>query len=272
MALEEGFKHWIKCLSDLDFISGTLNTKLDKKKNILMKQHQKWLATGLALASGLLIANSVQAQPWQTPPPAGAYTTTVLTDFSNFNLNALYAGWAPFPAGSPSTVITSGATPGSYEIASLGYGSGAHDFPSAISAPGAMYAQLTFTVNNSGFGSGDTTTLGNINPQFDINSDGAFVAYTGGGPGYAAGHTYTFTVPLNPAAAAAIGETAPGTVNTSIIYGFNLENAGYSGDGNYDVTYDSFVLLTPVPEPTTLALLAIGATGLVIARRRAKVS
>ena len=236
-----------------------------------MKQYQKWLATGLALASGLLIANSVQAQPWQTPPPAGAYTTTVLTDFSNFNLSALYAGWAPWPAGSLSTVITSGATPGSYEIASLGYGSGAYDFPSAVSAPGAMYAQLTFTVNDSGFGSG-TNTLGNINPQFDINSDGAFVAYSGGGPGYAAGQTYTFTVPLNPVAAAAIGETAPGTVNTAIIYGFNLENAGYSGTGNYDVTYKNFVLLTPVPEPTTVALLAIGAAGVLIARRRAKVS
>jgi hypothetical protein len=234
-----------------------------------MKQHTKWFATALAVASGLVIASSTQAQPWQTPPPAGLYTTTVLTDFANFNLSAQYGSWAPFPAGN--ATITSSATPGSFEVAANGYGSGAYNFPTAVSALGAMFAQLTFTVNDSGFGSG-TNTLGNINPQFDINSQGAFVAYSGGGPGYAAGNTYTFTVPLNPVAAAAIGETAPGTVNTAIIYGFNLENAGYSGTGNYDVTYKNFVLLTPVPEPTTVALLAIGAAGILIARRRAKVS
>ena len=234
-----------------------------------MKQHIKWFVTALAVTRRLAIANSVRAQPWQTPPPAGSYTTTVLSDFANFSLSAQYASWAPFPAGN--ATITSGATPGSFEVASLGYGSGAKDIPT-LNASGAMYAQLTFTVNDSGFGPSDTTTLGNINPQFDINSDGAFVAYTGAGPGYAAGHTYTFTVPLNPAAAAAIGETAPGTVNTSIIYGFNLENAGYSGSGVYDVTYKSFVLLTPVPEPTTLSFFAIGAAGVVIARRRSKIS
>jgi hypothetical protein len=232
-----------------------------------MKQHSKWFAAALAVASGLIMSNSVQAQPWQTPPPAGSYATLVLSDFSNFSLSAQYASWAPFPAGN--ATITSGATPGSFEVAGNGYGSGAKDLPGGpVNAPGAMYAQLTFKVNDSGFGSGDTTSLGNINPQFDINSDGAFVSYTGGGPGYAAGQTYTFTVPLNPAAAAAIGETAPGTVNTSILYGFNLENAGYNGTQNYDVTYKSLVLLTPVPEPTTVALLAVGAVGLMIARRR----
>jgi hypothetical protein len=235
-----------------------------------MKQYQKWLATGLVLASGLLIANSVQAQPWQTPPPAGSYTTTVLSDFgNNFTLSARYASWAPFPTGN--ATITSGAAPGTFETAGTSYGSGAYDLPGGpLNASGAMYAQLTFTVHDSGFG--NTATLGNINPQFDINSQGAVVAYSGGGPGYAAGTTYTFTVPLNPAAATAIGEIAPGTVNTSIIYGFNLEDAGYNGTQTYDVTYQSLVLLTPVPEPTTVALLAIGAAGLVIARRRVKVS
>jgi PEP-CTERM motif len=236
-----------------------------------MKQQTKWFAAAMVAWSGLTMVNSVQAQPWQTPPPAGSYTTTVLSDFANFSLSAQYASWAPFPAGN--ATITSGTTPGSFEVAGNSYGSGAYNLPGGpINASGAMYAQLTFTVHDSGFGPNDPTP-GNINPQFDINSDGAFVAYSGGGPGYAAGQTYTFTVPLNDAAAAAIGETAPGNVNTSIIYGFNLEDAGYSGTGNYDVTYGSFVLLTPTPEPTTLALLGLGAAaGLVVARRRAKLS
>jgi len=235
-----------------------------------MKQYTNWFAATLAVAGGLIIVNPVQAQLWQTPPPLGPYTTTLVTDFANFNLSAQYGSWAPFPAGN--ATITSGATPGSYRVAANGYGSGAYDLPGGpLNASGAMYAQLTFTVNNSGLGAGNPAPA-NMNPQFDINSDGAFVSYPGngigGGPGYSAGQTYTLTYPLNAAAAAAIGETAPGTVNTSIIYGFNLENASYVGAGDYDVTYNSFVLLTPVPEPATMALLAVGAVGAMIARRR----
>jgi hypothetical protein len=62
-------------------------------------------------------------------------------------------------------------------------------------------------------------------------------------------------------------------VDPTTINDFNLECAQYSTPaGNYDITYDNFVLLTPVPEPATLALLAVGAVGVVIARRRVKAS
>src|ERR1017187_9120269 len=117
-----------------------------------MKQHQKWFEAVLAVASGLVIVSSAQAQPWQTPPPAGVYTTTVLSDFgNNFTLSAQYASWAPFPAGN--ATITSGAAPGSFEVAGTSYGSGSYDLPGGpVNAAGAMYAQLTFTVHDSGFG------------------------------------------------------------------------------------------------------------------------
>jgi hypothetical protein len=244
-----------------------------------MKKNTKWFAGALALTGGLAMINSAQAQPWQTLPPVGTYTTTVITDFANFNLGTTYANWNVsgsqiINGGSGVTpVITSGSTPGSYEVAATGYGSGAtYPNPVSINAPGAMFAQLTFTVNDGGFGPNNSTQLANINPQFDIASGAGFVAFTGGGPGYYSGQTYTFTVPLNATAAAELGETSPGLVDPTSIGDFNLEGASYSGTGHYDITYDNFVLLTPTPEPTTLALVGVGAVGALIARRRVKAS
>jgi hypothetical protein len=192
--------------------------------------------------------------------------------YANWNAT----GWESINggAGLAAPVITSGSTPGSYEVSASGYGSGA-TYPNALSvdAPGAQYAQLTITVNNAGFGPNNSTTLGNINPQFDISSGAGFVSYGAGGPGYYSGRNYTFTVPLTAAAAATLGVALPGVVDPTTINDFNLECAQYSTPaGNYDITYDNFVLLTPVPEPATLALLAVGAVGVVIARRRVKAS
>lgn len=234
-----------------------------------MKQPTKWFATALAVASGLIIANPAQAQ----------YSTTTLSDFNNFTLSATYGNWdvagsSIFNGGEGYTpTLTSGPT--SFEVNALGYGSGAFNFATPISAPGATQWQLTFTIN------APTAAQGTfwMNPGVDM-SDGThqvhLTAANGAGGyldygGYTAG-TYTLFGSFNDS-------FGGGPLDTTTITAFNLEldpaayDASQGGPGTpYDISYDSLVLLTPTPEPTTLALLAIGATGLVIARRRARVS
>src|ERR1700693_1065482 len=83
-----------------------------KRKNRLMKQSAKWFAIALAVASGLAVATSAQAQTW------------TLSDFHNFNLSVTYANWdadgsQTINGGSGFTpVITSGPT--SYEVVAQG--------------------------------------------------------------------------------------------------------------------------------------------------------
>lgn len=233
-----------------------------------MKQPTNWFATALAMASGLMIANPAQAQ----------FTTTTLTDFHNFNLSATYGNWDAtgstiFGGGEGYTpTLTSGPT--SFGVNALGYGSGAYNFASPISAPGATQWQLSFTIN------APTAAQGTfwMNPGVDMsdgthqvhltaaNAAGGFLSYGN----YTAG---TFTL------YGSFTDTFGGLpLDTSTITAFNLEldpaayDASQGGPGTpYDITYTSLVVLTPVPEPTTLALLAVGATGLVIARRRVRV-
>jgi hypothetical protein len=235
-----------------------------------MKQHSKWFAAALAVATGLAIASSAQAQ----------FTTTTLSDFHNFNLSATYANWnedgsQPINGGEGFTpIITSGPT--SYTVEALGYGSGAYDFATPINASGATEWQVTFTIN------APTTAQGPfwMNVGIDVSDGTHLVRLSDNAPGggwYGYGSftqgTYTLT---GVGFADAYGG---GPLDTSTITAFNLEfdpaayDSSQGGPGTpYSITYQSLVLLTPVPEPTTLVLLAIGAAGLVIARRRVKLS
>src|SRR5215472_110404 len=105
-----------------------------------MKQHTKWVAA--ALASGLALARAAKAQ-----------IITTLSDFHNFHLSATYANWDPdgsqiINGGTGYTpTLTSGPT--TFNVLAQGYGSGAYDFASPISAPGATQWQLTFTINQT---------------------------------------------------------------------------------------------------------------------------
>ena len=55
--------------------------------------------------------------------------------------------------------------------------------------------------------------------------------------------------------------------NGIIINGMNFQIDPANVSGNYDITFNSLVL-SPVPEPATLALVGLGAAGLLAFRRR----
>jgi len=228
----------------------------------LMKQPKSWLKQTLALAGGVLVASLAQAQ----------YTTNVLTDFHNFNLSATYANWNVdgsdvLNGGTGFTpVITSGPT--SYRVQAQGYGSGAFDFASPVSLPGATLFLFSFTINAPG-------TANWMNPGLDIsdgthmvhltasNADGGFLNYGN----YSSPNTYTLIGSLND-------QFGGLPLDTTTITAFNLEfdPAGFGAGAPYDITYNSLALLTPVPEPTALALLSLGAIGLAAVRRRSQVN
>lgn len=212
-----------------------------------MKHNRTWFAIAIA-ASGLVLACPAHAQ----------YTTNVVSDFQNFNLSVTYANWNPdgsqaFNGGSGFTpVITSGPT--SYEVVAEQYGSGAYNLPTALNVPGATLVQLTFTLNSTmSITPGANDFFG---PNFDLSDGTQQVQYLEYNH-YPGTGTYTVTASV-------------GSLDTTDITAFNLEfdPGSYGGSTPYDVSYDSLVLLTPTPEPSTFALLGLGAIGFVMARRR----
>src|SRR6266481_8048150 len=106
-----------------------------------MKQPTIRLVAALAVASGLVMSNAAKAD-------------TTLSTFQNFNLSATYGQWDPnasqiINGGNGYTpTLTSGSTPGSFEVNAEGYGSGAYNFATPINASGANEFQLTFTINS----------------------------------------------------------------------------------------------------------------------------
>src|SRR5258708_2353730 len=171
-----------------------------------------------------------------------------------------------------SNAAKAGATPGSFEVNAQGYGSGAYNFASPINASGANEFVFTFTINspsggpfwmNMGVDIADGTHLVHLaaDPASFPGASGGFLDYGNFTQG-----TYTLYGPLHD-------QFGGADLDVSTVTAFNLEMdpAGYGSGAPYDITYGSLVLTTS-PEPTTLALLGIGAAGLVIARRRAKVS
>lgn len=220
-----------------------------------MKQPKTWIKATLAVAGSLMVAGVAQAQ----------FATNVISDFHNFNLSVTYANWNVagsdiLNGGSGFTpVITSGPT--SYRVQAQGYGSGAFNLSTPASAPGATQFLFTFTINspsgtywmNPGLSFSDGTHQVFVTAA---NAEGGFRNYGN----YTGGNTYTLYGAL-------------GDLDTTTVTAFNLEfdPAGFGGGAPYDITFHSLSLLTPVPEPSSMALLGLGAMGLWAARRRSLV-
>lgn len=224
-----------------------------------MRNRSKWMFSTLGIAGSLILAGTVQAQ----------YTTNVLTDFHSFNLSVTYANWNvdgsdPLNGGTGFTpIITSGAN--DYRVQAQGYGSGAYNFSTPVSLSGASLFLFTFTINapssvnwmNPGLDISDGTHMVHLTAS---NAEGGFLDYGN----YSGPNTFTRIGPLTD-------QFGGAALDTSTITAFNLEfdPAGFGAGAPYDITYKSIALLTPIPEPSTLALLGIGAVGFLALRQRA---
>src|SRR5260370_39153769 len=114
---------------------------------------------------------------------------------------------------------------------------------SVVRAAGGMQGQLTLNVNTPS--NGDQF----LGPTFILDDGyGNSVTYFNYAH-YITPGTFVITDPLGS------------VLDPSDVTGFNIEldPAGYGMTAPYDITFNSLALVTPVPEPTTLALLALGA-------------
>ena len=209
-----------------------------------MKQHSKWFAAVLAVASGLVMVNSAQAQAI-TGTPYLSNIPAVGPSYSGY--------WS-----TPLATITS--TPTGLEFNAPG-GTGSFSqmyYPIPLgdqTALNLLDTQVTFDFTwNSG------NAVGGVNVLFALGDSLGGVDYYGTGyvvptPGL---NSYTFT--LQSPNLANVGAGA-------IINGMNFQIDPANVSGNYDITFNSLVL-SPVPEPATLALVGLGAAGLLAFRRR----
>jgi PEP-CTERM motif len=209
-----------------------------------MKQTSKCFVTALAVATGLVIADSARAQ-----------TITGTPYLSNINPSA--ASFSGFWS-TPLATITS--TPTGMEFNAPG-GTGSfstmyYGIPlGQQTALNPLDNQVTFTfIWNSG------NAVAGVNVLFALDDSMGGVNYYGTGYNIPSPGVNSYTFPLQ---ADNLAHVAAG----AIINGMNFQIDPANVSGNYDITYSS-ITLSQVPEPTTLALAGLGAISLLAFRRR----
>jgi PEP-CTERM motif len=224
----------------------------------------RWMAIVVTLIGGISLASSLRAQP---------VTGDTLLDNLNPTYTTLYSTWNAAPSSisyGPSVFSVYGSTSGGslyYDAVDAGQ--------AQLLNPNDAQATLVLTINDFAGNpvSSSSVWVGipfslndNTGPQNYGGYAGEF-GYNGTqSPGTAtwSGNTVTETVPLNAAMLAAV------QAGNDYIYGFNLEfypAVMPAGPPFATVTFDSLTL-SPVPEPSSLALLAAGLGGFWALRRR----
>jgi hypothetical protein len=207
-----------------------------------MKQHAKWIVTVVTGMAALAAVQSAHAQ--------GATGAATLGNMTSGN-TTLYPGWS----GSP-TVITPSAA--GYEVSSANYGSLYYANPTPIPLNAAdTQVTLSFTLNGPA-GSFYVGVPFILNDTAGASSYGGYNTFTFPG-------TYSETVPLSTAQQTAV------TGGSDVLYGFNLEldPAGNTPGNAYDITFNSLTV-SATPEPSTYALLGMGAASFFAFFRRKK--
>ena len=209
-----------------------------------MKQYTKSFVAALAVASCLAITHLAQAQ-----------SVTGTPYMSNISpASGFYSGYW----NAPITTITS--TPTGLEFNAPGGGGSFSTmyYPIPVAQQTALNPldnQVTFNfLWNSG------NAVAGVNVLFALDDSLGGVNYYGTGYNIPTPGLNSYTFPLQAANLANVGAGA-------VINGLNYQIDPANVSGNYDITYSSLTL-SQVPEPTTLALVGLGAACLLGARRR----
>jgi hypothetical protein len=204
-----------------------------------MKLRTPRLANAIALVSTLAIAS-----------PALANTT--ITTFDNFTSDALYASWG-------SGTIVSGPT--SYSVTATGYGSNYKYIGGfGINGLGNTTIELSLTL------SGPLAADGQLGPIVElIDGDGTDVTFAWYGQNL--GSLVLTKAIDSPSWTGAAGSVPGLDLSTLTHMHMQLDPGGFGTQGAYTVEWQN-LSLTGVPEPSAFAMLALGAGGFFLARRR----
>lgn len=202
-----------------------------------MKPRHPWLTNTLAIAAGLVLVSSAVAD-------------VTINSFDNFTSDALYGSWA-------TGTIVSGPT--SYSVTATGYGSNWKYNP----VNGAGYTTVQLTLSLSGLPAAD----GKLGPIITLeDADGTSFNFAWYGQTLGS-HVLTMAADT-PTWVGAAGTIAGLDLATLTHLHMQLDPSSYADQ--YTVTWENLGMVGVIPEPSSLALLALGAAGFLTLRRRVR--